>query len=112
MKFTDLAIGQRFELDGVVYVKTSPVLASREEGGERKFLARYVVVQPLDGNGTRPEAADEKLLRSEAVLAAFEVYHARCRELLEEETPADRLQEIADILEGERQGFLDAVLKG
>ena len=29
MKFHDLDIGQRFELDGVVYVKTSPVLAGQ-----------------------------------------------------------------------------------
>ncbi|HUX64932.1 hypothetical protein [Sulfuricella sp.] len=114
MKFHDLAIGQRFELDGVVYVKTSPVLASREEGGERKFLARYVVVQPLDGAERRPADKAGDLLQAEAVLAAFTAYHARCREALErlEEVPADRLQEIANILEGERQGFLDAVLKG
>lgn len=115
MKFHDLAIGQRFELDGAVYVKTSPVLASREEGGERKFLARYVVVQPLDGAAQRPAEKAGELLQAEAVLAAFNTYHARCREALERlegEIPADRLQEIANILEEERQGFLDAVLQG
>ena len=115
MKFHDLAIGQRFELDGAVYVKTSPVLASREEGGERRFLARYVVVQPLDGAGRRPAEKAAKLLRAETVLAAANAYHARCREALERlegEVPAGLLQEIANILEGERQGFLDAVLKG
>lgn len=115
MKFHDLAIGQRFELEGAVYVKTSPVLASREEGGERKFLARYVVVKPLDGAERRPAEKAGKLLPAETVLAAFNAYHIRCREALERlegEVPADRLQEIANILEGERQGFLDAVLKG
>lgn len=115
MKFHDLAIGQRFKLEGAAYVKTSPVLASREDGGERKFLARYVVVQPLDGVEQRPAERAEKMLRAEAVLAAFNAYHAHGREALERlegEIPADRLQEIADILEEERQGFIDAVLKG
>jgi hypothetical protein len=112
MKFHDLAIGQRFELDGVVYVKTSPVLAGQEGGGEKKFLARYVVVQPMDGAERRPAEKAEKLLRAETVLAAFNAYHTRCREALELEVPADRLQEIANVLEGERQGFLDAILKG
>lgn len=112
MKFHDLTIGQRFELEGALYVKTSPVLASREGSGESRFMARYVVVKTLDGAERPAKTVKDRMLRAEAVLAAFEVYHARCRELLEEETPADRLQEIADVLEGERQGFLDAVLKG
>ena len=112
MKFNDLAIGQRFELEGAAYVKTSPVLASRVDGGERKFLARYVVVLPLDDSERRPAEKAEKMLRAEAVLAAFDAYHARCREALEGEMPADRLQEMADALEEARRGFLDAVQKG
>ena len=112
MKFHDLAIGQRFELDGVVYVKTSPVLAGKADGGGAKFMARYVMVKLLDGEAPRAKEVEEKLLRAEAVLAAFEAYHARCRELIEAALPADRLQEIVDALEGQRQGFLDAVLKG
>ena len=63
MKFHDLAIGQRFELDGAAFVKTSPVLASREDGGEKKFLARYVAVQPLDGALQRPTKRAERMLQ-------------------------------------------------
>lgn len=112
MKFNDLKIGQRFELDGVVYVKTSPVLAGKADGGGTKFMARYVMVKLLDGEAPRAEVAQEKMLRQDTVLAAFDAYHARYRELIEKELPADRLQAIANILEGERQDFLDAVLKG
>jgi hypothetical protein len=112
MKFNDLEINQRFELDGVVYVKTSPVLAGKADGGGTKFMARYVMVKLLDGEAPRAKVAQEKMLRAEAMLAAFEAYHARCREAIEAVVPADRMQEIADVLEGERQGFLDAVLKG
>jgi len=112
MKFHDLDIGQRFELDGVVYVKTSPVLAGKADGGGTKFMPRYVMVKLLAGEVPRAKVEQEKMLRQEAVLAAFEAYHARCREVIDEALPADRLQEIANVLEGERQGFLDAVLKG
>jgi len=112
MKFHDLAIGQRFELDGAVYVKTGPVLAGKADGGGAKFMPRYVMVKLLDGEAPRATVEQEKMLRAGEVLAAFEAYHARCRELIEAALPADRLQEIANVLEGERQGFLDAVLKG
>lgn len=111
MKFHDLAIGQRFELEGTAYVKTSPVLASHVEGGERKFLARYVVVQPLDGTERRPAEKTEKMLPADAVLAAFEAYHAHCREALEGAVPADRLHDVAEALEEGWRGFLDAIQK-
>ena len=114
MKFHDLAIGQRFELDGVVYVKTSPVLAGQAEGGGSKFMPRYVMVRLLDGAAPHAKVKQEKMLRAGEVLAAFEAYHSACREEMEKlagALPADRLQEIANVLEGGRQGFLDAVLR-
>lgn len=112
MKFHELGIGQRFELDGAVYVKTSPVLAGQVDGGGSRFMPRYVMVKLLDDAAPRTEVKPEKSLRAETVLAAFEAYHARCREVLERMVPADRLEEAANILKGERQGFLDAVSKG
>lgn len=107
MKFHDLEIGQRFELDGAAYVKTSPVLACREDGGS-KFMARSAMVKPLDGAKLKPKAVKERLLRVSTVLAAFEIYHARCREA-QIEAPADKRAEIADALERGRLDFLDAL---
>jgi len=115
MKFHDLDIGQRFELDGVAYVKTSPVLAGQVEGGGSKFMPRYAMVRLLDGVAPRAKVEQEKMLRAGEVLVAFEAFHSACREELEklaEALPADRLQEITNVLEGERKGFLDAVMKG
>jgi len=114
MKFHDLAVGQHFELEGATYVKTSPVLASREDGRGNKFLARYVVVQPLDGSKQRPIEKAEKMLPSESVLAAFGAYYARCQEALkklEGEIPADKLQEVGDMMDEERRSFLEVILK-
>jgi len=111
MKFHDLDIGQRFELDGVVYVKTSPVLAGQTEGGGSKFMPRYAMVKLLDAAAPRVKAESEKMLPAEVVRVAFEAYHARCRGVIEAALPADRLQQVAGVLEGERKGFLDALLK-
>ncbi|MDD5330497.1 MAG: hypothetical protein PHX38_10855 [Sulfuricella sp.] len=111
MKFHDLAVGQRFELGGAVYVKTSPVLASKEEGTEKKFMARSAPVLPLDGVQRPAAAKTGKALPAEAVLAAFEAYHARCRTVLELEVSAERRQQIADVLERGRQDFIDSISK-
>lgn len=115
MKFHDLAIGQRFELEGTAYVKTGPLLAGQVEGGGSKFMPRYVMVKLLDGPAPQANSGREKMLLAEEVLAAFEAYHLACREAMEKlagTLPPDSLHELANILEGERQGFLDAVLKG
>lgn len=115
MKFHDLTIGQRFELEGVAYVKTGPLLAGQVDGGGSKFMPRYVMVKLLDGVEARPQAGQEKPLLAGEVIAAFEVYHRACHEALEKlagTLAADQLQELTNVLEGERQGFLDAVLKG
>jgi hypothetical protein len=115
MKFHDLSIGQRFELDGVAYVKTSPVLAGKADGGGTKFMARYAMVKLLDGAAPQAVVAQEKMLRAGEVLAAFEAYHSACREELENlagALPADRSAALLDAIEEKRKGFLDAVLKG
>lgn len=114
MKFHDLTIGQRFELEGVSYVKTGPLLAGQVEGGGSRFMPRYVMVKLLDGAEAGPQAGQEKLLPAGEVIVAFEAYHLACREILEKMagTPApDRLKEFSNALESERQGFLAAVLK-
>lgn len=112
MKFHDLEIGQRFELDGAAYVKTSPVLACREDGSS-KFMARSALVKPLDGAELKSTAVKERLLRVDVVRAAFEVYHARCREVVERsEASADKRSDNTDALERGRQDFLDTLSKG
>lgn len=108
MKFHDLAIGQRFELGGIIYIKTSPVLASPEQGTERKFMARSASVRPLDGSSPLPAAKTDQLLRADAVLAAFEAFHAACRGELEKlALPADQKQVLSDAIEEKRKAFLD-----
>lgn len=112
MKFHDLAIGQRFELEGEIYLKTSPVLAGKINGGASRFIARYVMVRPTDDAGPRVEASRDRLLREKVVLAAFEVAHVDFRQALEQmkdELSADKLEWLHQVLEEGRKGFLDAM---
>ena len=44
MKLQHLAIGARFEFEGQVYVKTGPLTASAEQGGQRVIPDRKSVV--------------------------------------------------------------------
>ena len=47
MKLQHLAIGDRFEYDGKIFVKTGPVTASSENGGQQ-MIPRYAILKPLD----------------------------------------------------------------
>lgn len=112
MKFHDLAIGQRFELENELYLKTSPVLACKVEGGASRFIARYVPVKPTDEEKPRTQAESLRLLQPEAVLAAFDIFYANCRqalEQLEDELPAGRAEALQQMLEQGRQGFVAAI---
>ena len=51
MKFQDLPVGARFEYQGKVFVKTGPITAASEAGGQQ-MIPRYADLRPLD----RPEA--------------------------------------------------------
>lgn len=82
MKFHDIAIGQRFELDGATYVKTSPMLASPTDGGASRFMARYVVVKLLDDAPASSRKTADRKLRMDDALAAFDVFYELCRKEL------------------------------
>ena len=47
MKLQQLAIGDRFEYDGRILVKTGPLTASSDDGGQQ-MIPRYAVLKPLD----------------------------------------------------------------
>lgn len=92
-------MGARFEYEGIVFVKTGPLTASSDKGGQR-IIPRYAVLKPLDGvaadDGRKPRGLDEA-----RVLKAFETFHKTCFELLDE---ASRPQ-----LEAARLNFLQAL---
>jgi len=89
MKFQLLPLGARFEFEGKVYVKTGPLTATTEEGGQR-MIPRSAVLKPLDAPVVQAPKATRKL-DEVTVTAAFEVFFADCVRLLHA-AGADELQ--------------------
>ncbi|NWG85900.1 MAG: hypothetical protein HXY26_00010 [Hydrogenophilaceae bacterium] len=108
MKFTQLPLGARFEYEGQVYVKTSPVAASGERGGQ-KLITRYAVLRPLDA-APKPAPRPARSLDEQQVVAAFEAFAADCARLLDQAaTDATQHRLLRTELDAARQRFLDAL---
>lgn len=73
MKFPQLGIGERFEYEGEVYTKTSPVVAHRASG-ESRMIPRSASVRPL-GRDAAPAAAP---------VGPLALFHAGVRALIAE----------------------------
>lgn len=108
MKFTQLPIGARFEFEGQVYTKTSPIAASGESGGQ-KLIPRYAALKPLAAT-TKPAPRPARALDEKQLMSAFEAFAADCARLLDQ-AATDTTQRAlfrAD-LDTARQRFLDAL---
>ena len=100
MKLQHLAIGARFEYEGIVYVKTGPLTASSELGGQR-VIPRYATLKPLDVPAVdRCDTVKTGLDRAR-VVAAFESFYACAVEV----TDAGGRERLA----GAREAFLAAL---
>ncbi|PKO88444.1 MAG: hypothetical protein CVU18_07450 [Betaproteobacteria bacterium HGW-Betaproteobacteria-12] len=80
MKLQHLAIGDRFEYNGDVYVKTGPLTAASEKGGQR-VIPRSAVLRPVGAADAAPAAASSSLER-QRVAAAFATFYASCSGLV------------------------------
>lgn len=111
MKFFDLQIGQQFEMEGEVYTRTGPLVASHDVSGRQRFMARYMVVKPLNSD-TAEAPCKPEMYSSSHVNQAFEIFHGQCQNLLEQleaELPPDRLSNIRVQLDQAHRVFLDTL---
>ena len=83
MKFKLLSIGQRFEYDGVVYVKTSPLVASNVKTSENKMIPRYATLVLLDDAVKNQQKIINKTINAQEILTAFNIFYERCITTLE-----------------------------
>ena len=74
MKLQHLAIGDRFEYDGKIFVKTGPLTASSDQGGQQ-VIPRYAVLTPLDQPAPGNRTAGRERVNKAAVLAAFDRFY-------------------------------------
>lgn len=93
-------MGARFEYEGNVYVKTGPMTASSEQGGQR-IIPRYATLKPLDMPVTESKAPIKGRLEAVRVRAAFERFYESCEGLVSD---AGRME-----LAQARQAFLEAI---
>ena len=83
MKFKLLSIGQRFEYDSAVYVKTSPLVASNVKTSENKMIPRYATLVLLDDAGKNQQKLIKETINAQEVLTAFNIFYERCITTLE-----------------------------
>ncbi len=100
MKLQHLAIGDRFEYDGKIFVKTGPLTAASDEGGQQ-MIPRYAVLKPIDLPPREEKAGMRRKLEEKTVLAAFDDFYQVCSALLDEAA----LPALADA----RQRFIDRI---
>jgi hypothetical protein len=112
MKFQLLPIGARFEYEGKAYVKTGPLTAATEGGGQR-MIPRFALLRPLDGavaeTPRRSRNPDDSVAMAR-VMAALEAFHGECALLLQAVAgDAAREQSARAELDAARQRFLEAL---
>jgi hypothetical protein len=81
MRLQHLSLGARFEYEGQVFVKTGPLTAASEQGGQR-IIPRHAMLRPLEvpvAEGSRAAASD-----ADRVLIAFDTFFATCHRLVDE----------------------------
>ena len=89
MKFKLLSIGQKFEYDGDVYLKISPLVASNVERGHNKMIPAYATLKLQDQAVVEKEISKRENLKSEQVIAAFNEFYACCVGLIEDKKALD-----------------------
>lgn len=108
MKFHELPIGQQFELDGEVYLKSGPLVASHAQTGKQKFMARSAMVGLLGQALPTAQEQPQRLISADTAIAAFEEYYQRSLQLLAV-LPAAQQQAARDELAQGRKVFLDSL---
>ncbi len=83
MKFKLLSIGQKFEYDGEVYVKTSPLVASNVKTSANKMIPRYATLTLLDEAGTQQQKIKKDAVDAQEILNAFNIFYEKCIATLE-----------------------------
>jgi len=89
MKFKLLSIGQKFEYQGELYVKTSPLIASNMETGHNKMIPAYAALTLQDQSVSEKEVAQKEALNSEQVIEAFNDFYVSCIDLIEDKNALD-----------------------
>lgn len=84
MKFHQLPVGSRFELDGRVFVKVTTLVAQGEADGRQQLVRRSASVQLVE-DAAAPRSEPRPLAPAE-VSERFDQFCARCLQCIDELT--------------------------
>lgn len=77
MKFQQIPIGARFEFEGRIYVKSGPLTAASEQGGQR-MIPRFATLRLLDGERVPEPPRESRPVDAAKVMAAFDAFYRTC----------------------------------
>jgi hypothetical protein len=100
MKLQQLAIGDRFEYDGRIFVKTGPLTASSDDGGQQMIPAMPCSSRSICRHARKNRGCAASWMKK-TVLAALDDFYRTCSELLDESA----LPALAEA----RQRFIDRI---
>lgn len=100
MKLQHLPLGARFEYEGKVFVKTGPLTAASDEGGQQ-IIPRYAILKPLEAPENTGKATTRGRLTEAGVRAAFDTFYRTCSRLVPDSEQA--------ALEAARERFFTAL---
>lgn len=83
MKFKLLSVGQKFEYEGDIYIKTSPLIASNIKTSQNKMIPRYAALKLLDDSGRSEQKLNNKTLNAQEVVDTFNIFYEHCITTLE-----------------------------
>lgn len=79
LRFLNLTVGQHFELDGEIYLKTAPLLARNTHSGAQRMIPRSIMVQVVaEGGAAAPAVPAEP----QDLATTLSDHHTHCRALL------------------------------
>lgn len=110
MRFQQIAVGERFEFEGEVYVKVDALIAQIEGSHTRRLIPRYAQLNAPGCAVSDSADAATVLLQRGTATTAFDAFYARCLEIVEElaaDLPAERMKSVRGRLGAARQAYLD-----
>ncbi|MEJ1355419.1 MAG: hypothetical protein RPV21_06025 [Candidatus Sedimenticola sp. (ex Thyasira tokunagai)] len=87
MKFSQLQVGQRFRLNGLIYSKSGPLQAIPEGSGNHKMIMRSAAVELLEAEDAASKATKTATLDPVALRQAIDRYHQQCLVIVESTEP-------------------------
>lgn len=109
MRFQQLAVGERFEFEGEIYVKVDALIAQVEGSHTRRLIPRYAQLNAPGHEVSEPKGQTVTDPQREAATTAFDAFYARCLQIIEElavDLPAERVQSVRGSFEAARQAYL------